>query len=60
MRYTVTTFKVRLEVCDQGDRTAASDDVMRVAKPIFGNLDADKNTLFSWRSTTRTGSTVTK
>ena len=42
MRYTVTTFKVRLEVCDQGDRTAASDDVMRVAKPIFANLDADK------------------
>src|SRR6478735_7765223 len=39
MRYTVTTFKVRLEVCD---RTAASDDVMRVAKPIFANLDADK------------------
>src|SRR5215471_8267231 len=42
MRYTVTTFKVRLEVCDQGDRIAASDDVMRVAKPIFANLDADK------------------
>jgi DNA repair protein RadC len=42
MRYTVTTFKVRLEVCDLGDRTAASDDVMRVAKPIFANLDADK------------------
>lgn len=42
MRYTVTTFKVRLEVCDVGERTAASDDVMRVAKPIFANLDADK------------------
>jgi DNA repair protein RadC len=42
MRYTVTTFKVRLEVCDLGDRTAASEDVMRVAKPIFANLDADK------------------
>ena len=42
MRYTVTTFKVRLEVCDLGDCTAASDDVMRVAKPIFANLDADK------------------
>src|SRR5215470_2172779 len=42
MRYTVTTFKVHLEVCDQGDRTAASDDVLRVAKPIFANLDADK------------------
>jgi DNA repair protein RadC len=42
MRYTVTTFKVRLEVCDQGDRTAASDDVIRVANPIFASLDADK------------------
>ena len=28
MRYTVTTFKVHLEVCDQDDRTSASDDVM--------------------------------
>ena len=42
MRYTVTTFKVRLEVCDQGDRTAASDDVLRIARPIFAELDADK------------------
>src|SRR5215471_4213330 len=42
MRYTVTTFKVRLEVCDQGDHTAASEDVLRVAKPIFAELDADK------------------
>jgi len=42
MRYTVTTFKVRLEVCDVGERTGASDDVMRVAKPIFAELDADK------------------
>jgi DNA repair protein RadC len=42
MRYTVTTFKVRLEVCDVGDRTAASDDVVRIAKPIFADLDADK------------------
>ena len=50
MRYTVTTFKVRLEVCDVGERTGASDDVMRVVKPIFANLEAD--TLFSWRSTT--------
>jgi hypothetical protein len=45
MRYTVTTFKVRLEVCDQGDRTAASEDVLRVAKPIFAELDADKEHL---------------
>ena len=42
MRYTVTTFKVRLEVCDTGERTAASDDVVRVARPIFAELDADK------------------
>src|SRR5262244_2031542 len=47
MRYTVTTFKVRLEVCEQGDRTAASDDVIRVARPIFAELDADKETLCS-------------
>jgi DNA repair protein RadC len=38
----VTTFKVHLEVCDVGDRTAASEDVMRVARPIFAELDADK------------------
>jgi DNA repair protein RadC len=42
MRYTVTTFKVRLEVCDGGERTAGSDDVVRFAKPIFADLDADK------------------
>ena len=42
MRYTVTTFKVRLEVCDVGDSTAASGDVVRVARPIFAELDADK------------------
>jgi DNA repair protein RadC len=42
MRYTVTTFKVRLAVCDVGERSAASDDVMRVARPIFAKLDADK------------------
>jgi hypothetical protein len=30
MRYTVTTFKVDLEVCDLCDRTAASDDAVRV------------------------------
>jgi hypothetical protein len=38
MRYTVTTFKVRLEVCDVGERTAASEDVVRVARPIFAEL----------------------
>jgi DNA repair protein RadC len=42
MRYTVTTFKVRLEVCDVGDRTGASEDVVHVARPIFAELDADK------------------
>src|SRR5205809_6287346 len=42
MRYTVTTFKVRLEVCDVGDRAGASDDVVRIARPIFAELDADK------------------
>ena len=42
MRYTVTTFRVRLEVCDQGNRTASSEDVVRVSKPIFADLDADK------------------
>ena len=38
----MTTFKVRLEVCDVGDRTAASNDVVRVARPIFAELDWDK------------------
>ena len=42
MRYTVTTFRVRLEVCDLGNRTASSEDVVRVSKPIFADLDADK------------------
>jgi DNA repair protein RadC len=42
MRYTVTTFKVGLEVCDLGERTAGSEDVMRFARPIFADLDADK------------------
>jgi hypothetical protein len=42
MRYTVTTFKVRLEVCDVGERTGASEDAVRVARPVFAELDADK------------------
>jgi hypothetical protein len=46
MRYTVTTFRVRLEVCDVGERTGASEDVVRVARPTFAELDADKE-LFS-------------
>jgi DNA repair protein RadC len=35
-------FQVRLELCDVGDRAAAFDDVVRVARPIFAELDADK------------------
>src|SRR5262249_18125312 len=42
MCYTVARLKVRLEGCDRGTRTAASEDVLRVAKPIFAELDADK------------------
>jgi hypothetical protein len=42
MRYTVTTFKVRLEVCYVGERAATSDDVVLIARPIFAELDADK------------------
>src|SRR2546427_13202924 len=42
MRYTVTTFKVHLEVGDVGGRTGSSQDVDRVARSIFANLDADK------------------
>jgi hypothetical protein len=38
----LTTFKVRLELCDVGDRAGASDDVMRVARRIFTKLDTDK------------------
>jgi proteasome lid subunit RPN8/RPN11 len=42
MRYTVTTFKVGLEVSDLCERTASSEDVARYARPIFADLDADK------------------
>jgi DNA repair protein RadC len=42
VRYTVTTFKVRPEVCDVGERTGTSEDVVRIARPIFAELDADK------------------
>lgn len=37
MRYTVTTFRVRLEVCEQGARTGSSQDVDRLARPIFSS-----------------------
>jgi hypothetical protein len=42
VRYTVTTFKVRLEVCDAGERATGSDDAVCIARPIFAELDADK------------------
>ena len=42
MRYTVTTFKVRLEVCEPGETARASEDAWRIAKPIFAELDADR------------------
>ena len=42
MRYTVTTFKVRLELCEPGESARASEDAWRIAKPIFAELDADR------------------
>jgi DNA repair protein RadC len=42
MRYTVTTFKVRLEVADPGPPTRSSEDVWRFSQSIFNDLDADK------------------
>ena len=42
MRYTVTTFKVRLEVADPGPPTRSSEDVWRFSQSIFKDLDADK------------------
>jgi hypothetical protein len=60
MRYTVTTFKVRLEVRDVGERTGASDDVVRVARPIFADLDADKEHFLPLALNNRMGSTDTK
>jgi DNA repair protein RadC len=42
MRYTVTTFKVRLEVCEQGQPTRSAEDVWRFSDSIFRDLDADK------------------
>ena len=60
MRYTVTTFKVRLEVCDVGERTGASEDVVRVARPIFAELDADKEHFLLLAINNKNRSTVTK
>jgi DNA repair protein RadC len=42
MRYTVTTFKVRLEVADPGPPSRSSEDVCRFSHSIFKDLDADK------------------
>jgi DNA repair protein RadC len=42
MRYTVTTFKVRLEVAESGIQMRNSEDAEIVARGIFDRLDADK------------------
>src|SRR5436309_568737 len=42
MRYTVTTFKVRLEVAECGIRMRNSETAAIVARGIFNRLDADK------------------
>ena len=42
MRYTVTTFKVRLEVAEAGIRLKDSKDAEIIARGIFNRLDADK------------------
>ena len=41
MRYTVTTFKVRLEVAEPGAPTRTAEDVWRFSDSIFRDLDAD-------------------
>ena len=42
MRYTVTTFKVRLEVAESGIRMRNSETAAIIARGIFNRLDADK------------------
>jgi DNA repair protein RadC len=42
MRYTVTTFKVRLEVAEAAVPTRTAEDVWRFSDSIFRDLDADK------------------
>jgi DNA repair protein RadC len=42
MRYTVTTFKVHLEVAEAGVPTRTAEDVWRFSDSIFRDLDADK------------------
>jgi hypothetical protein len=46
MRYTVTTFKVSLEVAESGIRMRNSETAEIVARGIFNRLDADKD--ISW------------
>jgi hypothetical protein len=41
VRYTVTTFKVRLEVAESGIRMRNSETAAIVARGIFNLLDAD-------------------
>ena len=42
MRYSMTTFKVRLEIAKPGPHTRRSEDVWRFSKSIFNDLDAGK------------------
>ena len=42
MRYTVTTFKVGLEVAEAAVPTRTAEDVWRFSDSIFRDLDADK------------------
>jgi DNA repair protein RadC len=42
MRYTVTTFKVRLEVAEAAVPTRSAEDIWRFSDSIFRDLDADK------------------
>ena len=42
MRYTVTTFKVRLEVAESGIQMRNSETAEIVTRGIFNRLDADK------------------
>ena len=42
MRYTVTTFKVDLEVCEPGMPARSSEDAWRFSDSILKDLDADK------------------
>jgi hypothetical protein len=60
MRYTVTTFKVRLEVAESGIRIRNSETAEIVARGIFNRLDADKDISWRWGRIRRTRSMATK